>query len=97
MSLCVFFPWVLLFGCFVDFLRVWFSSGVCSSLVGVVALYFPGLWFVVLFLALGFFLLLYLQHSYVGVFIFLMVQCDSCGFLVFHCVGSLILKLSYML
>ena len=26
-----------------------------------------------------------------------MVQCDSCGFLVFRCVGYLILKLSYML
>ena len=60
MSLCVFFPWVLLFGCFVDFLRVWFSSGVCSSLVvGVVALYIPGLRFVVLFLALGFFTALF--------------------------------------
>ena len=43
------------------------------------------------------FLLLYLQHSCVGVFIFLMVQCDSYSFLVFRCVGSLILKLSYVL
>ena len=73
---------------------MWFSSCVCSSLVvGVFALYIPGVRFVVLFLALGVFLLLCLQHSYVGVFIFLVVQCDSCGFLVFRCVGSLILTL----